>query len=102
MISKNDLAKLRDAKVHQHLLQYAPVWFAEETYNLVDHQLTFHAIFQHNLYGWVKRRYLYDGANDVLYHKGQVNIDDEAVMKIIEAEPAINATVTNIPNAYGG
>jgi hypothetical protein len=102
MIAKSELAALRDAKVRGHLNQYAPVWIVEETYDLVDHQLTFHAIFQHNLYSWVKRRYLYDGQNDVLYHKGQISLSEDIALPIIEKQPSFDANAANIPNSYGG
>jgi hypothetical protein len=102
MIAKSELAAMRNAKVSGHLSQYAPVWIVEETYDLVDHQLTFHAVFQHNLYSWVKRRYLYDGQNDVLYHKGQISLTEDAAMPIIANAPDFNTTVADTPNAYGG
>lgn len=102
-MTKKELLALRDVKVHEHLKQYAPVWFVDETFNLPDRQMTFHAVFRHSLYGWVKRRYLYDGANDVLYHKGQVTITLEETLDLQEKyEPNINVTVPDTPNAYGG
>ncbi len=102
MITKKEMLAGRDEKAKTHLIQYAPVWIVEETFNLPDQQMIFHAVFQHNRYGWVKRRYLYDGATDVLYHKGQVMVSDEELIALQETEPKFSAVVNDIPNAYGG
>ncbi|PJF31355.1 MAG: hypothetical protein CUN52_02825, partial [Phototrophicales bacterium] len=96
------LLKKRDAKVIPHLSQYAPVWIIDEKIIAEDEAVQFNVVFMHNLYGWVNRRYRYDGFNDVLYHKGQTVMDEADVVAITEKDPYINATVANIPNAYGG
>jgi hypothetical protein len=93
----------RLAKVEPHLKQYAPVWIIEEELMPAESSILFSVMFQHNLYGWVNRRYLYDGFNDVLYHKGQIAMDEEAVLEIVEErEPFIEADVSDTQNAYGG
>jgi hypothetical protein len=95
----------RDVKIRPHLTQYAPVWIlpGSEQYIKEDDSMLFNVIFQHNRYGWVTRRYLYDGFNDVLYHKGQLRMKEEDVLEIIEDhEPYLRTTVADIPNAYGG
>jgi hypothetical protein len=99
---KTQLLKKRDAKVIPHLSQYAPVWIIDEKIIAEDEAVQFNVVFMHNLYGWVNRRYRYDGFNDVLYHKGQTVMDEADVVAITEKDPYINATVANIPNAYGG
>lgn len=99
---KTQLLKKRDAKVIPHLSQYAPVWIIDEKIIAEDEAVQFNVVFMHNLYGWVNRRYRYDGFNDVLYHKGQTVMDEADVIAITEKDPYINATVANIPNAYGG
>jgi hypothetical protein len=96
------LLKKRDEKVKPHLSQYAPVWIVEETFLPSDEALLFEAVFQHNQYGWVKRRYLYDGFNDVLYHKGQVMASDELVLSLEDKPAYIIPDIADIPNAYGG
>ena len=102
MDTKAELVKKRDAKVIPHLKQYAPVWITEEKIIEEEEAIQFNIVFNHNQYGWITRRYRYDGANNVLYHKGQTQVD-EADMIAYEAEsPYINTTVANIPNAYGG
>lgn len=95
------LAK-RDQKVKPHLEQYAPLWLVDEQVILKDEAVQFNVIFQHHLYGWVNRRYRYDGFNDVLYHKGQMMVSEDEALKIQEQDPWIVATVADIPNAYGG
>lgn len=95
------LAK-RDKKVKPHLEQYAPVWIVDEKIILKDEAIQFNVVFQHNLYGWVNRRYRYDGFNDVLYHKGQTKVSEDTILSIQEKEPWILATVADIPNSYGG
>lgn len=102
MQTREQVAKQRDAKVKPHLTQYAPVWIKDEVFIPEDDALQFQAIFQHNLYGWVNRRYRYDGFNDVLYHKGQTLLTEEEAIEIQELEPYITAAVPDIPNAYGG
>jgi hypothetical protein len=102
MQTREQIAKLRDAKVKPHLNQYAPVWIKDEILIQEDDSLQFQAIFQHNLYGWVNRRYRYDGFNDVLYHKGQTLLTEDEALDIQEQDPYITAAVADIPNAYGG
>ncbi|MCU0465218.1 MAG: hypothetical protein MUF38_11690 [Anaerolineae bacterium] len=92
----------RDQKVKPHLSQYAPVWIVEEKFLPSDEALLFEVVFQHSQYGWVKRRYLYDGFNDVLYHKGQVMASDELVLSLESRTPYIIPDIADIPNAYGG
>ena len=92
----------RDAKAIPHLSQYAPVWIVDEKVIEEDQALQFNVVFQHNLYGWVNRRYRYDGFNDVLYHKGQTLISEDAALDIQAQTPYIVAQVSDIPNAYGG
>lgn len=99
---REQMIRRRDAKVKPHLAQYAPVWITDEQFFEEDEAILFNVVFQHNLYGWVSRRYRYDAFNDVLYHKGQVTISEEAAYTITAAEPFISALASNIPNAYGG
>lgn len=96
------LLQKRDAKAIPHLSQYAPVWIVDEKLLPADDSVQFNVVFQHSLYGWVNRRYRYDGFNDVLYYKGQTLVPDDQLMETIEKEPYINQLVTDIPNAYGG
>lgn len=101
-MTEAEIRALRDAKAKPHLSQYAPVWVIEEKLIPEDSALQFHAVFQHVLYGWVKRRYLYDGFNDTLYHKGQLSLSEDEAVEIQEEDPYIAPTVADIPNAYGG
>lgn len=99
---REEITKKRDAKAIPHLQQYAPVWIINEEYIPEDQSLRFHAVFRHNLYQWVSRRYLYDGFNDVLYQKGQATLSEDEALEIEEQDPYISPTVADIPNAYGG
>lgn len=101
-MSANLLLKKRDAKVKPHLEQYAPVWLIDEVVIAEDEAVQFNVIFQHNLYGWVSRRYRFDGFNNVLYHMGQTLMSEEEAVEIQAQEPYITQLVTDIPNAYGG
>ncbi len=98
----------RDNKSISHLEQYAPVWIVDEIVLLEEEAVQFNAVFLHPRAGlderpaWVSRRYRYDGFNDTLYHKGQTVLDEETVLEIQENEPYIDASITDIPNAYGG
>ena len=97
-----ELRKKRDEKVTSHLSQYAPVWIIDEKWVEEDESLLFNVLFQHNTHGWMNRRYKYDGFNNVLYHKGQTTVDESEVLDVLSKEPYLDATLSNIPNAYGG
>lgn len=101
MAEQNLLSK-RDRKTKPHLEQFAPVWLVEEKMIAEDEAVQFNVVFQHNMYGWVNRRYRYDGFNDVLYYKGQRVLSEGEALKVQEEEPFISVIVTDIPNAYGG
>ena len=95
--------EMRDEKAIPHLEQYAPVWIIDEKLIPEDSSVQFNVLFQHNLYGWVNRRYKYDGFNNVLYHKGQTLMDEEDALEIVaEQEPYIEANISDVANAYGG
>ena len=98
----SELYLKRDAKVREHLAQYAPVWLISEKIISSDESVQFEVLFQHNLYGWMNRRYLYDGFNNVLYHKGQVPADPELVDSLISTAPWISTMIADIPHSYGG
>ena len=107
-ITKSDLLTKRDAKAKPHLQQYAPVWIVDEIILLEDEAIQFNAVFLHpradaeSRPAWVSRRYRYDAFNDTLYHKGQTLMDEDDVLELQETEPYIDASLTDIPNAYGG
>lgn len=102
MHTYEQLRQIRDTKVKSHLEQYAPLWIINEIHIQQDESIQFEAVFQHNLYGWVKRRYRYDGFNDVLYHKGQTLLNEDEALDIQLQAPYLTVTVNDIPNAYGG
>ncbi|MDX2138395.1 MAG: hypothetical protein SF123_09905 [Chloroflexota bacterium] len=102
MTLEERLRKQRDEKAIPHLAQYAPVWLVDEKVIEEDEALQFNVVFQHHLYGWVNRRYRYDGFNNVLYHKGQNTLDEDEAFALTDKEPYIVAQVSDIPNAYGG
>jgi hypothetical protein len=102
MATQEQLLRLRDIKAIPHLEQYAPVWLVDQKIIPEDEAVQFDVVFQHNLYGWVNRRYRYDGFNDVLYHKGQTLLKEDEVLAVQETDPYIVTSVTDIPNAYGG
>jgi len=102
MKADEKLLQKRDEKVIPHLEQYAPVWITDEQVMPQEEAVQFNAVFRHNLYGWVSRRYRFDGFNNVLYHKGQTSISPDKVLEIQETEPYIAPVVEDIPNAYGG
>ncbi|MCB9451836.1 MAG: hypothetical protein H6672_10375 [Anaerolineaceae bacterium] len=96
------LLQKRDVKAKPHLEQYAPMWIVDEKVIPEEDAVQFNAIFQHNRYGWVSRRYRYDGFNDVLYYKGQTAASESILGDLNDVEPYIVADVADIPNAYGG
>lgn len=102
MTNEQVLLQKRDNKAKPHLEQYAPVWMIEQKIILEDEAVQFNVVFQHSRYGWVSRRYRYDGFNNVLYHKGQIMVSEDEALSYEEKEPFIAATVADIPNAYGG
>jgi hypothetical protein len=92
----------RDAKVRDHLSQYAPVWLVDEVVILDEDALQFNVVFYHPNYKWVSRRYRYDSFNDVLYHKGQVLLDEADTVDLQNQDPYLYAPVINTVNSYGG
>lgn len=92
----------RDAKAKPHLVQYAPVWIVEETMVPEEESILFNVVFAHSLYGWVNRRYKFDGFNQVLYFKGQNSMTEDEALELHDQEPYLSTLVTDIPNAYGG
>jgi len=100
---KKRVHEMRDEKAIPHLQQYAPVWIVSEKLVPEDSSVIFNVLFQHNRYGWVSRRYKYDGFNNVLYQKGQNTVgEDDALDVVSEQEPYIEASISDVPNAYGG
>jgi hypothetical protein len=102
MNTKDALLRKRDGKTISHLEQYAPVWIIDEAVILEDEAVQFNVVFFHHLYGWVNRRYRYDGFNDVLYHKGQTLLPEDQVLEVQTKEPYLTTSVADLPNAYGG
>ncbi len=102
MAVEQSLLKKRDDKVRIHLDQYTPVWLIDEKLILEDEAVQFNIVFQHKLYGWVSRRYRYDGFNDVLYHKGQQLISEDIALQVQEQEPYLASVVNDVPGSYGG
>jgi hypothetical protein len=104
----NEIKTKRDEKVKPHLEQYAPVWLIDEKVLLEEEAIQFNAVFLHPRAGldetpaWVSRRYRYDAFNNTLYHKGQTLLDEDEALEIQTAEPYLTATVSDIPNSYGG
>jgi hypothetical protein len=96
------LREKRDHKTISHLEQYAPVWIVNEKIIVKDEAIQFDVVFQHPQYGWVNRRYRYDGFNDVLYYKGQIAVSEKDVLAIQEKEPYLAPDIADIPNSYGG
>ncbi len=89
-------------KVRPHLDQFAPVWLVSDVVLPADESVILNVMFQHPRYGWVNRRYKYDGFNNVLYYKGQVVVDEYTALAVQENEPFITTTVSDIPDSYGG
>lgn len=106
--SEQEVIKRRDKKARPHLEQYAPVWIVNETIELAEEAVQFEAVFQHphatlsNQPAWVRRRYRYDSFNDTLYHKGQVVLDEDDVLDLMDSDPYIESVASDMPNSYGG
>ncbi|GAB1421657.1 hypothetical protein MASR2M15_18380 [Anaerolineales bacterium] len=97
------LRKKQEAKAFPHLIQYAPVWLAEEIVIEIEEAIQFNVVFRHVDYGWVNRRYRYDGFNDTLYYKGQTLISEETAIKLQEVKlPWLETITSDVPNSYGG
>lgn len=102
-VTSRDLLAKRDAKAMPHLQQYAPVWIVDEKLILEDDAVLFDVMFRHPQHGWVRRRYRYDGFNNILYHKGQVVLDEEEALEWSLKEPYLRPeAAADVPNAYGG
>jgi hypothetical protein len=103
MLTEAQLRAKRDLKAKPTLEQYAPVYIVTETIDLEKPTILFNVAFPHNRYGWVSRRYLFDGFNNVLYYKGQTVLPESVAVDIQEqSEPYIAAVAQDTPNGYGG
>ena len=102
MSSQTPILTKRDSKAKPHLSQYAPVWLDDQQIVPDDEAVLFNIIFEHKDYGWVNRKYRYDGFNDVLYYRGQLSITEEKAVNIQGQEPYIPALLNDTPNSYGG
>jgi len=92
----------RNAKVQNHLAQYAPIWLVQEEIILDEDTIQFEVVFLHPRYQWVRRRYRYDFYNDTLYQLGQVAVDEGDTFDLQNQEPFISTEVMNTVNSYGG
>src|SRR5690242_3172613 len=103
MLDTAAILKKRDEEAIPHLEQYAPVWLVDEKIVPDDESVIFNVVFQHNLYGWVRRRYEYDGFANVLYDLGEIMIaEEEALTLQSQHQPYIDLTINDSINAYGG
>jgi hypothetical protein len=98
----HEMKLARDEKVREHLLQYAPIWLVEDTPKPENDSLQFKVIFNHSMYGWVSRRYVYDSFTDVLNHRGQMQIDEAETIEVQAQEPYLEAPDSNNVLSYGG
>jgi hypothetical protein len=92
----------RDAKVHPHLEQYAPVWLVDEIAHPEHEALQFEVVFYHLRDGWTKRRYRFDSFNNVLYYLGQTLLTEDQALEIEMQTPYISAESINTISSYGG
>lgn len=99
---KNIMREKRDAKVRDHLLQYAPVWIVKEDFVIDEDAIMFEVVFLHPQYDWMKRRYRFDSYNNVLYHMGQTPFPEEQAYEIQQNPPYLETTSQNTVNSYGG
>ncbi|MEO8607632.1 MAG: hypothetical protein ABI690_07115 [Chloroflexota bacterium] len=102
MSNQTSILSKRDSKTKPHLSQYAPVWLEEQQIIPDDEAVLFNVIFEHKDYGWVNRKYRYDGFNNVLYYRGQLSISEEKAVAVQNQEPYIPTLLNDVPNSYGG
>lgn len=102
MNTQQILLKKRDEKVVPVLEQFAPVWITEEKVISKEEAVQFNVLFMHKLYGWVTRRYRFDGFNDVLYYLGQNRIAEDLAVEVQMSDPYILVDVEDVSNTNGG
>ncbi len=101
-LTREDIAQKRDKKVREALSHFAPIWLVSEDYRPREDALIFHLVFEDPSYGWMNRRYKYDGFNDVLYHMGWRILTESEALAVQEMEPYISGDVArHVPNAPG-
>lgn len=101
-LTREDIAQKRDKKVREALGHFAPVWLVAEEFRAREDSLIFHVVFEDPSYGWMNRRYKYDGFNDVLYHLGWRALTEAETLTIQEAEPYIGDggdVAQHVPNS---
>jgi hypothetical protein len=102
-MDEQTILKKRDTEVIPHLKQYAPVWLVEESLLPEDDAVVFSVVFQEYPAGWMKRRYQYDGYDDVLYYLGENIISEAEAAEVQDKyEPYLNPVVTDVVNSYEG
>lgn len=98
--TKEQVAALRDAKLRDTMSDLAPIWLVHEEFRPREDAVIFNLVFQDPSYGWMNRRFKYDGFNDVLYHLGWRLLTEEETLDIQETEPYIaGETAVHVPNA---
>lgn len=100
--SRELITQRRDAKVHAAMSELAPVWLINEDFKPREDALIFSLVFNDPSYGWMSRRYKYDGFNDVLYHMGWRLLSEAEVLSLTEGTPYLEGDVAvHVPNAPG-
>lgn len=101
-LSREQISQQRDAKVRASLQGFAPVWMVNDEFRPREDALVFHLVYMDPSYGWMNRRFKYDGFNDVLYHLGWRLLTEDETLGLQEQEPYLPGEVaTHIPNTPG-
>jgi hypothetical protein len=98
--TKEQVAGLRDKKLADTMSDLAPIWMVNDEFRAREDALIFNLVFQDPSYGWMNRRFKYDGFNDVLYHLGWRLLSEDETLKVQETEPYIPGDIAlHVPNA---
>jgi hypothetical protein len=98
--AQEQIAAQRDAKVRQTLGELAPIWLVYEEFRPREDAIVFNLVYNDPSYGWMNRRFKYDGFNDVLYHMGWRLLSEAEQLEIVEKEPYIDGEVAvHVKNA---
>jgi len=98
--TQEQIAAQRDAKVRQTLGELAPIWLVYEEFRPREDAIVFNLVYNDPSYGWMNRRFKYDGFNDVLYHMGWRLLSEAEQLEIVEKEPYIDGEVAvHVKNA---
>ncbi len=98
--TQEQITAQRDAKVRETLGELAPIWLVHEEFRPREDAIIFNLVYNDPSYGWMNRRFKYDGFNNVLYHMGWRLLSEAEQLEILEQTPYLDGELAvHVKNA---